>query len=391
MRLRIFVAIALTTSSLVAATKAEKFRPKSGNAERGTLAGVHSLADHQPTDIERDGSSFIAPHFASLHLQAGDSLTLTAVVTDGTSDAVTYSGPVDWKDRWGRPLDSFHVKVTLRNTSGHASYDIREFAAGFDADELRAKNVHVGSGGLVQNCGPDDSQPAVCFQATQPAAFQSSNAVVRLIIRGTGGCTGWLVGDQGHILTNHHCIATQNDASNTVVEFGAQGSTCAEECKQFRACKGHVFIEGATFISADKQLDYALIRVQGNTQPFGFLKIRRSGPKAGESIYIPQHEHGWGKRIAFVSTFDPVTKGSMAAHAPTVDSLTSVSCSSGSLKDAGYFADTEHGSSGSPILARSDNLVIALHHCGGCLNTATPINAILPRIEAALPASAFAP
>jgi lysyl endopeptidase len=199
------------------------------------------------------------------------------------------------------------------------------------------------------------------------------------------------VGDGGHILTNHHCIANQVDAGDTVVELGAEGRTCNDECAQFRACRGTRFIEGATFISANAALDYALIQVKGDVSSFGFLRIRRTGPVKGEAIYIPQHEHGWGKRIAFVTTFDSVTRGVTSAHDPTIESLTTISCSTGTKRDAGYFADTEHGTSGSPVIARSDNLVIALHHCGGCLNTATPINAILPKIEASLPASAIAP
>lgn len=388
---RTIIACALTfaVSAFGANKKVEQTRPNSGNAERGKLASRHSLRNHRPSEIQRDGASYIAPHFAKLHLEIGDSLML-APIPSGSSGPVVYTGPLDRSNRWGRPVAGSRVKLTLTNLSGRASFDISEFAAGFDFTDLRTKNVNSGKGGLVQNCGPDDSEPAVCFRTTQPVAYRASNAVVRLIIHGSTGCTGWLVGDQGHILTNQHCIADQSDADDTVVELGAEGSECADQCDFFQACQGKQFIEGAKFVDADADLDYALIKVKDDISAFGFLRIRRDGPADGEPIYIPQHEHGWGKRIAFVSTFD-VVKGAVAAHDPTISSLKNVSCSSGLPSDAGYFADTEHGSSGSPILARGDDLVVALHHCGGCLNTATPINLIVPKIEGSIPKMAIVP
>jgi hypothetical protein len=182
-----FVAPAVVALTLVFATaaagasaKAEKFRPRSGAAERGSLADVHSLTNPQPTDIQRDGASFIALHFRSLHLEAGDSLVVAAVPA-GVEAPVVYEGPLDKSDKWGQPIAAAHLSLVLKDTSGHAAYEIREFSSGFGPPELHKRNANGTTGGLVENCGADDSRPAVCFKTTQPAAYRASNAVVRLI------------------------------------------------------------------------------------------------------------------------------------------------------------------------------------------------------------------
>ena len=37
--------------------------------------------------------------------------------------------------------------------------------------------------------------------------------------------------------------------------------------------------------------------------------------------------------------------------------------------DLSYYCDTEGGSSGSPVISRATNKVVALHHFGGCPNS----------------------
>ena len=65
------------------------------------------------------------------------------------------------------------------------------------------------------------------------------------------------------------------------------------------------------------------------------------------------------KELAVLSTYSENPSGFAE-----VDSLTEAGCS-GPEDDVGYFMDTEGGSSGSPVLGYSDNLVVALHHCRG--------------------------
>lgn len=52
--------------------------------------------------------------------------------------------------------------------------------------------------------------------------------------------------------------------------------------------------------------------------------------------------------------------------------------------DVSYFCDTDGGSSGSPVISRRTDKVIALHHLGGCPNTGVRVDLIAARIGALL-------
>jgi hypothetical protein len=46
-------------------------------------------------------------------------------------------------------------------------------------------------------------------------------------------------------------------------------------------------------------------------------------------------------------------------------------CSGTGYNDVGYWADTQGGSSGSPVLGYADHKVVALHHCRGSAGCAS--------------------
>jgi lysyl endopeptidase len=49
--------------------------------------------------------------------------------------------------------------------------------------------------------------------------------------------------------------------------------------------------------------------------------------------------------------------------------------------DLSYLCDTAGGSSGSPVLSRDTDKVIALHHFGGCPNSAVRMDRIYEQIQ----------
>jgi len=79
-------------------------------------------------------------------------------------------------------------------------------------------------------------------------------------------------------------------------------------------------------------------------------------PPANEQIYIPQHPGGRPKEIG---VFDSNHNGNCRVL------RYSGGCAP---EDMRYTCDTEGGSSGSPVLSRTNNKVVALHHCGGGCN-----------------------
>lgn len=249
-------------------------------------------------------------------------------------------------------------------------------------------NDHINNESL---CGADESVEAACAPSATNSAegeimLAKSQPVARLSIIKDNGmviayCTGWLLGCEGHLITNQHCISNNQDALNTKVEFLAQSTSCGggEACDSRGACPGPIGVTSTTLVAASEELDYAVVRIGTNDtvsnysglyeKTGGYLQLRASGAVLKESIYIPQHPLGYGKRIAWLYNGQP----------GRIESLTVTECREG---DVGYYIDTQEGASGSPILATSDHTVIAMHHCGGCLNGAIPAQSIIEDLAA---------
>ncbi|GAB9471685.1 hypothetical protein Gpo141_00008887 [Globisporangium polare] len=243
---------------------------------------------------------------------------------------------------------------------------------GFVVDKLH----YVGrTESIVANeevCGADNSKEAACFNSEKGKA-KASGAVIRLLIhKDTGSffCTGWLVGCEGHAITNNHCISTQAHASSTEFEFNARGALCSDNCETPLGCPGTVRAHSSTLILANSDLDYALVKLDINLSlEYGYLTMRESGAIMSEEIYIPQHPSGWGMRIA-------------AKDDNGIGVVTSLTMGGCAVNQVAYNLDTRAGSSGSPVIAANDNNVVALHHCGGCPNTAINSNKIVADLRA---------
>ena len=113
----------------------------------------------------------------------------------------------------------------------------------------------------------------------EPEVYNQARAVARLLVGGSFTCTGWLVGCEGHLITNNHCIANTVAAVNTDYEFMAEGEFCTTDCFGSLLCPGTVEATSATLIQTDVALDYSLLRLPTNlVSSYGFMTLRPDGP-----------------------------------------------------------------------------------------------------------------
>jgi len=177
-------------------------------------------------------------------------------------------------------------------------------------------------------------------------AMFASRAVGRVVSMLSGGRvsygTGFMVSPR-LLLTNHHVLKSADVAVRSVIEFGYQRDRLGQPVA-VRTFK----LDPAAFFLNDKDHDFALVAVDpGGTgqslADFGWCPLIKEEGKivVGEPINIVQHPKGEMKQV-IIRENRLVDLLELHAH---------------------YEADTEPGSSGSPVFNNQWE-VVALHHSG---------------------------
>lgn len=256
---------------------------------------------------------------------------------------------------------------------------------GFEQDD----RLETSKGSILgQDMLMPDWEDAICLLNSEPEAYNKARTVVRINLGNGIYCSGWLIGAEGHILTNEHCVSNQSQANNLPIEIMVEATSCnTGECDGISTCNGTQIATSATVIKSSYNLDYTLLKIADNvTKDYGFLQLRKAGAVLHEQIYIPQHPNGWGKKIAFSSTNSNNPNGYVRVH-----SLNESGCDGLPGPDLGYFASTSGGSSGSPVIAYSDHEVVGLHHCSQTSGPAKaiPIEDIISDLGSDLPSNSI--
>ncbi|KAE9294123.1 hypothetical protein PF008_g24631 [Phytophthora fragariae] len=352
------------------------------------------------------GYAYVALHFSKLWMPRGVSVVLRAVEGFDSPDrtlnlSANYPGGQVYDNVLAQPLLSKEFRLEFYRNQG--SPNTTEVDADLIADTFSVTDSDVTCFGFVVDsyyyvlmdndnpivatdesiCAVDNTKEAICYydDNTTRTAFLASRSVARLLIpKGSGasaGCTAWLLGNQGHIMTNYHCVSTDDEASGTTVEFMAEASVCSDSvsCTSWGACPGDTVSVSVDIVHADEELDYALLKLPldgaQTAQKYGYLRLKTRDGVVGEQVYIPQHPLYEGKRIAMVDDYTSNV------------ALLSLSASSCGTVGYSYSGDTQSGSSGSPVISFADHGVIALHHCGEmCANTGIPAKSIIADLRA---------
>ncbi len=175
-----------------------------------------------------------------------------------------------------------------------------------------------------------------------------SEAVCRISIRNEFGAvvgygTGFLVSEHV-IMTNNHVLDTVDAALNSIAEFNYQDDENCMPCPTY-----HFRLDPKRLFITDEELDYTLVALLDNETldkklaDFGHLQLdpTLSQIMQGEYVTIIQHPNGGPKTITLRENQVKSINGDFV-H---------------------YLADTDCGSSGSPVFNDQWSLV-ALHHAG---------------------------
>ena len=178
-------------------------------------------------------------------------------------------------------------------------------------------------------------------------ALQINRSVGRIVTQLDSGRvsygTGFLVCPR-LLLTNNHVLRTADEAAQSKVEFDCQQNRSG----QFMTVHRFV-LQPASFFLTDLALDFSLVAVEDESDEgkslddYGFCPLIRTEGKIiiGEPINIIQHPLGQVKQVV-------IRNNRLTNLLPVV---------------AHYEADTQPGSSGSPVF-NDQWEVVALHHMG---------------------------
>jgi hypothetical protein len=348
-----------------------------GRQRVGSLLHVDKLlgyltAGPRTETFSYPGASYVKLHFDKLAMLPGDYLT---VANPSGTESYRYDAP---KLVGSGPADKWAMSVTgdtavlemhraagdtlgLDNLLGTLGVNVDRVAKGFSRQQLQDQpddqlQAPGRTGKEESVCGSDTSKDAVCYKSADPVAYTKSKAIARLLINGTELCTGWRVGPNNRMLTNNHCFTTSSEANDTEVWFNYQCAQCGGY-DVFQPTK----VWGGTVLSTDHTYDYTLFSVGdfAAVQKFGYLTLDTARPAKGQELYVPQHPAGEPTRIA----------GSLGEKAGNCSVIEPNYTGYAAGSDVSYLCDTEGGSSGSPVISRRTNKVVALHHFGGCPNS----------------------
>jgi len=183
-----------------------------------------------------------------------------------------------------------------------------------------------------------------------------ARAVVRVRLPNLSSGTGFVTANRT-LITNHHVLPSVESAKKAVVQFNYQQTAAGLSAPMQEAR-----LRPQDFFRTSEKDDWTAVRIAGDIDKWGWLKLAKTSIKVGAPVNIVQHAGGGPKqvslqanRVAFVGA--------------------------GRIQ---YLTDTLPGSSGSPVFDATWN-VVALHYSGGWLSEPnSPLKATYYRNEGIL-------
>lgn len=243
-----------------------------------------------------------------------------------------------------RKIDRLQAKAQLSRSEARTIADQIDLAA-TQIDQDMAAGVPPKAAGAEAVLGPTFDFVGVSFLTQGRAAADTVGRIAFADNPNNPQGSGFLVGP-GLLMTNNHVIGSPGDAKRFVVQFDYEldGNRNPRAVTEF-------LLDARVFVSDPvSRLDYTLLAIgplrsgPRALDSFGCLVLSDAGDKhmLGEVANIVQHPLGRHKELVLREN-RLVARLGYALH---------------------YLADTDRGSSGSPVFNNSWQ-VIALHHWGG--------------------------
>ena len=310
--------------------------------------------------VKQPGSRFLRVHFTDI--VDASTIDYRVVVLD-SQDRVRFDYPkADFaarRDFWSGLIDgdTMTVEVRAAGPPNGLVFKLREYV--FQAP----------SATLLSISGANDLTHVIQLGNASPE-YRAARAVAKLTFvtaDGPAACTGFMVGDSV-LLTNEHCVKSQEECETTVVLFGyEQDGSGTPQTGESTTCR--------KWIKSLFDLDVSVLQLDGTPGArWGRLDLLGRDVMANEPLLIVQHPAGEPKQFSRVDCkVSTVDAPGRAEHT-----------------DFGHVCDTKGGSSGSPVLDASLK-VVGLHHYGfatdrwSAENRAVRIKLIIDALQGVLP------
>ncbi|MFC1849375.1 proprotein convertase P-domain-containing protein [candidate division CSSED10-310 bacterium] len=303
--------------------------------------------------IFHEQANFIRIHFDNFNLAVGEYIEVT---DPRNQKEIIYAnkGLKELKNFWSGSIFSDTAIITYH---ANRQYDAKE---GFTIIEYGAGTVDFLN--VNESCTSTVTYENLRCK-TRPSAVMANAEKIGHIVFVEGQyqyvCSGSLVSDGSHFLTNEHCMSGGQTTCNTYdvyFEYETTGTSCTSNS----ATKGSSF-SCDQFVTKNACYDYALATLSGNPAgTYGYLEIDPNGvTTTSTNVYIIGHPAGYPKKLmGFGNSSNDV-------NAVNVDPIFPGSCSNNeSDSEIEYEIMSQGGSSGSPVFNESTNKVVALHHAG---------------------------
>jgi hypothetical protein len=137
-------------------------------------------------------------------------------------------------------------------------------------------------------CTADDTEEAKCYKQSESEAYENAKAVARLVLSGSGPLHRLLVGNEGHLMTNEHCISRSRDEQHRLRVHG-RGPGLRDRLLVVAGLRRHDRSLGRHLRHGRRRLDYALVIPDTSTgtgtdlpATYGFMKLRQEGATLDE-------------------------------------------------------------------------------------------------------------